>query len=89
MVVVATISSQEGDTLADHEIVLRGEPIAEDEAAFVGEVRKIVDKSLERNAANDVHEVELFEKALHDDLAEFVHRRLRRRPMILTLVIEV
>jgi ribonuclease J len=89
MVVVATISSQEGDTLADHEIVLRGVPLAEDEAAFTRDVGNVVDESLKRAAANDVHDVNLIEESLHDDLAEFVHRRLHRRPMILTVVVEV
>jgi len=89
MVVVATISSQDGETLVDHEIVLRGVPLAEDEAAFTEDVRGAVDESLARAAENDVHEVDLIEKTLHDDLAEFVWRRLRRRPMILPIVVEV
>jgi ribonuclease J len=89
MVVVATISSQDGETLVAHEIVLRGVPLAEDEAAFTEDVRGAVDESLARAAENDVHEVDLIEKTLHDDLAEFVWRRLRRRPMILPIVVEV
>jgi len=64
-------------------------PLAEDEAAFTEDVRGAVDESLARAAENDVHEVDLIEKTLHDDLAEFVWRRLRRRPMILPIVVEV
>jgi ribonuclease J len=33
--------------------------------------------------------VELVQQVLHDDLAEFVYKRLRRRPMILPVVVEV
>ncbi|HSC62581.1 MAG TPA: ribonuclease J [Caldimonas sp.] len=87
--VVATVSADDGETLADHEIVLRGIPLTEDEAVFVTAVRKLVETSLDRAAGNDIHEVELVQQVLHDDLAEFVYKRLRRRPMILPVVVEV
>ncbi|MDP2709682.1 MAG: ribonuclease J [Solirubrobacteraceae bacterium] len=89
MFVVATVSADEGNTVADHEIVLRGVPIAAEEGAFLAEVREAIEDSLDRAADDDVHAVELIEKILHDDLAEFVYKRLRRRPMILPVVVEV
>ncbi len=90
MFVVATISAQDGKTLADHENLLRGIPLAdEDEDSFAGLVREAVEDSLDRAADHDIHEVELIQKTLHDDLAEFVYKRLRRRPMILPVVVEV
>ncbi len=90
MFVVATISAQDGKTLADHEIVLRGIPLAdEDEADFTGRVREAIEDSLDRAADHDVHEVDLVVQRLHDDLAEFVYKKLRRRPMILPVVVEV
>lgn len=48
-----------------------------------------VSASLDRAADDEIHAVELIEKMLHDDLAEFVYKCLRRRPMILPVVIEV
>ncbi len=87
--VVATVSADTGDTLADHEIVLRGIPLTEDEKAFIKATRKTIEAALDRASDNDIHEVELVQQVLHDDLAEFVYKRLRRRPMILPIVIEV
>ena len=87
--VVATVGADEGDTLADHEIVLRGVPLAEDETAFVGEMRAAIEKSLDRAADDEIHEVELVQQVLHDDLTRFVFDRLRRRPMIIPVVVEV
>src|SRR3954452_4099057 len=57
--VVATVSADDGETLTDHEIVLRGIPLTGDENAFVKAVRKLVVKSLDRASDNDIHEVEL------------------------------
>jgi ribonuclease J len=87
--VVATVSADKGDSLADPEIVLRGVPLAEDEKAFVADAAEAVEDSLDRAADEEVHEVELIEKMLHDDLAKFVYKRLKRRPMILPVVVEV
>ena len=90
MFVVATVSAQDGKTLADHEIVLRGVPLAdEDEKAFDGLVREAIELSLDRAADHDIHEVDLIQQHLHDDLAEFIYKKLRRRPMILPVVVEV
>jgi len=89
MFVVATVSADEGETVATPEIVLRGVPISGEESAFVKEVRKAVEDSLDRAADKDIHEVELVQKVLHDDLAKFVYQRLQRRPMILPVVVEV
>ena len=90
MFVVATVSAQDGKTLADHEIVMRGVPLADqDEDAFAGLVREAVENSLDHAADHDIHEVDLIQKHLHDDLAEFVYNKLRRRPMILPVVVEV
>ena len=87
--VVATVSANDGKTLADHEIILRGIPLTEDENAFIKATRKKIEASLDRAADNDIHQVELVQDVLHDDLAEFVYQRLRRRPMILPVIVEI
>jgi ribonuclease J len=89
MFVVVTVSADEGDTLADHEIVLRGVPLAEDEKRFTAAVHEAIELTLDRAADDDVHAVEVIEQMLHDDLSAFVYKRLRRRPMILPVVVEV
>lgn len=87
--VVATVSADEGDTVAPPEVVLRGVPMAGDEASFIAQTQEAIEDSLDRAADDDIHEVELIQKVLHDDLAEFVYKKLKRRPMILPVVVEV
>jgi ribonuclease J len=88
-VVVATISEQDGASVADPEVIFRGVPYPEDAEALLDEIRACVDRSLARAAGEQVSEIDLIQKMLHDDLAELVYDRLRRRPMVLPVVVEV
>jgi ribonuclease J len=88
-IVVATVSSQDGHPLAPPEVIFRGVPFMADEDGIVAEIRETVEGSLADSARDEVREVSLLQEYLHDDVAEFVYERLRRRPMILPVVIEV
>lgn len=87
--VVATISAQDGDTVAPPEIVLRGVPLTGDRDRLYDDLETAIKESLDRAADRDVHEIDALEEALHKDLAKFMHKRLGRRPMILPVVVEV
>jgi ribonuclease J len=90
-IVVATVSAEDGASVAAPEIIFRGVPFLEDRAAdgLVGELRGVVEDSLSRLAEEGVSEPALIQEDLHDDIASFVYERLRRRPMILPVVVEV
>ena len=90
-IVVATVDSEDGSSVAAPEIIFRGVPFLEDDGAdgLVGELRDAVESSLARLAEEGVTEPVLLQQDLHDDIAEFVYDRLRRRPMILPVVVEV
>jgi ribonuclease J len=89
-VVVATVSEQDGESVAPPEVIFRGVP-AQDEpdAALVKEICEVVETSLDRAAHEEIREIDLLQEVLHDDLAAFVYERLRRRPMVLPVVVEV
>jgi ribonuclease J len=88
-VVVATISEQDGSSVADPEVIFRGVPFPEEAEALLDEIRDCVEKSLARAAEEEIREVDLLQQTLHDDLGAFVYDRLRRRPMVLPVVVEV
>jgi ribonuclease J len=88
-IVVATISSDDGSSVAPPEVMFRGVPFVEEADGLVEELRGVVETSLADAAADEVREVALLQEDLHDDVAEFVYERLRRRPMILPVVVEV
>jgi ribonuclease J len=88
-VVVATISEQDGSSVAEPEVILRGVPYPDDAEKVLDEIRATVDASLARAAREEIREIDLLQQVLHDDLAAFVYERLRRRPMVLPVVVEV
>jgi ribonuclease J len=88
-VVVATISEQDGRSVAPPEIIFRGVPFTDEADGLVDEIRGAVEKSLAKSAKEQIHEIDLLQDHLHDDVAEFVYGRMKRRPMVLPVVVEV
>jgi ribonuclease J len=88
-IVVVTIAGDDGSSVADPEVIFRGVPFMDQADKLLGEIRVTVDKSLARAAREELREVDLIQQALHDDLAKLVYDRLKRRPMVLPVVVEV
>jgi ribonuclease J len=88
-IVVATISEQDGRSVAPPEVIFRGVPFLEQADDLIEEIRGSIDASLDQAARDGVREVDLLQQQLHDDLAAFVYDRLKRRPMVLPVVVEV
>jgi ribonuclease J len=88
-IVVVTIAEQDGRSVADPEVIFRGVPFPEEAGHLIEEIRGTVDTTLGRAAKEEIREVDLLQQMLHDDLAKLVYDRLRRRPMVLPVVVEV
>jgi ribonuclease J len=88
-IVVATVSEQDGSSVVPPEVLARGVPFLDSEGGFVAELREAVEDSLDRAAEQSITEIDVLESFLHDDLAQYVYRRLKRRPMVLPVVVEV
>jgi ribonuclease J len=88
-IVVATISEQTGESVVPPEVIFRGVPFVEQADELVTDIRHAVEQSLSEAAREGIREIDLLQSELHDDLASFVYDRLRRRPMVLPVVVEV
>jgi ribonuclease J len=88
-IVVATISEQTGESVAPPEVIFRGVPFIEQADELVADIRQAVEQSLSEAARDGIRASDLLQEELHDDLAAFVYDRLRRRPMVLPVVVEV
>ena len=88
-IVVATVSEQDGSSVVPPEVLARGVPFLDGNSEFVEELREAVEDSLDRAAEQHITEITVLESMLHDDLAGFIYGRLKRRPMVLPVVVEV
>jgi ribonuclease J len=88
-IVVATVSEQTGESVVPPEVIFRGVPFIEQADELLADIRAEVERSLVSSARDGVREIDLLQQELHDDLAAFVYERLRRRPMVLPVVVEV
>src|SRR5689334_21121879 len=82
-IVVATISEQDGQSVAPPEVIFRGVPFVAEADELIEDIRGAVEDSLARAASDGIRETDLVQQELHDDLAAFVYDKLKRRPMVL------
>jgi ribonuclease J len=88
-IVVATISSDDGSVVADPEVIFRGVAFLEEADGLVEDLKDLVEDQLEDSAKAGKRENHLVEEDLHDAIGKFVWQRLKRRPMVLPVVVEV
>jgi ribonuclease J len=88
-IVVVTIAEQDGRSVADPEVIFRGVPFLDEADELVEEIRSTVEDTIERAAKDEIREVDVVQEMLHDDMAKLVYDRLKRRPMVLPVVVEV
>jgi ribonuclease J len=89
LIIVATISEQDGSSVVAPEVLARGVPFLDEGGRIVEDLREAVEDSLDRAAEQRITEIDVLESMLHDDLAGFIYDRLKRRPMVLPVVVEV
>jgi len=88
-IVVATISADDGSVVADPEAIVRGVALPDGGEDLVDELKDVVEDSLEDAAEAGTREVHLIQEDIHDAIAKLIYQKLRSRPMILPVVVEV
>jgi ribonuclease J len=88
-IVVVTIAEQDGRSMADPEVIFRGVPFLDEADELIEEIRSTVEDTIERAAKDRISETDVVQDMLHDDMAKLVYDRLKRRPMVLPVVVEV
>ncbi len=89
VIVVATIAADDGEVVADPELITRGTSVLGDDSEILDELTDLVEDTLERAADAKVRNHDLIQSDLHDAVAGFIHKRLKSRPMIVPVVVEV
>jgi ribonuclease J len=88
-IVVATVSSDDGAVVADPEVIFRGVSFVGEGDGLIDDLKDVVEDCLEEAAEAGNREVHLIQEDMHDAIAKLVYEKLRRRPMVLPVVVEV
>jgi ribonuclease J len=89
LVVVVTLSKQEGKILSGPDIISRGFVYVRESEGLLEEANKIVSNTLLKLMNENVNEWASLKTQVKDALGRFLYEQTRRRPMILPIIMEV
>ncbi|MEI7026317.1 ribonuclease J [Paenibacillus sp. y28] len=89
LVVVVTLSKQDGAILSGPDIISRGFVYVRESEGLLDEANRIVTSTLHRLMSENVNEWASLKTHVKDALGRFLYEQTRRRPMILPIIMEV
>lgn len=87
--VVVTLDAKTGRVIGEPELVMRGVTLPEGDAELTEEARQRIGKTLARTAKERATDQSVIKNALRESLSQFIWERVRRRPLVLPIVMEV
>jgi ribonuclease J len=89
LVVVITLSKQEGKILSGPDIISRGFVYVRESETLLDEANRIVSSTLNKLMSENVNEWASLKNHVKEALGRFLYEQTRRRPMILPIIMEV
>lgn len=89
LVVVVTLSKQEGKILSGPDIISRGFVYVRESEGLLEEANRIVSGTLSKLMTENVNEWASLKTHVKDALGRFLYEKTKRRPMILPIIMEV
>ncbi|GGA39312.1 ribonuclease J [Paenibacillus physcomitrellae] len=89
LVVVVTLSKQDGKIVSGPDIISRGFVYVRESEGLLDEANRIVSSTLEKLMSEKVNEWASLKTNVKDALGRFLYEQTRRRPMILPIIMEV
>ncbi|MFD1426240.1 ribonuclease J [Kroppenstedtia sanguinis] len=89
LVVVVTLSKNNGKILSGPDIISRGFVYVRESEKLLDEANRIVTQTMEKCANERVSEWASLKTSIRDALSRFLYDKTRRRPMILPIIMEV
>lgn len=87
--IVVTIDKQSSSIAAGPDIVSRGFVYIKESEELLREARNVVKKSLDECLGRNVTEWSVIKTTIKGDLGEFLYKKMKRRPLILPVIMEV
>ena len=89
LVIIMTVSSQDGSMISDPEIITRGFVYVKDNADLMEEMRRVVFESIESCERQRITDWAGIKGKVKTNLSGYLYKATRRSPMILPVIMEV
>lgn len=89
MVIVVTISKENGKVAAGPDIISRGFVYVRESEDLMEEARQVVRNALNACEKQNIKEWSVLKSSIRDSLKDFLYEKTKRRPMILPVIMEV
>ncbi len=89
LVIVVTLSKQEGKVLSGPDIISRGFVYVRESEGLLEEANRIVSNTLSKLMSDNVNEWASLKTHVKEALGRFLYEQTKRRPMILPIIMEV
>lgn len=89
IVVVCTLSSDDGHVISGPDVVSRGFVYVRESEPLIDEARGLVTTVLENCAEDNIHDWGTLKTRIKDELSRLLYDRTRRSPMVLPIIMEV
>lgn len=89
IVVVITISKQEGKVVSGPDIISRGFVYVRESVDLMDEARDMVKKTLDKCDRKSISDWSTLKTNIREDLRGFLYHRTKRNPMILPIIMEI
>lgn len=89
IVVVCTISADDGQVISGPDVVSRGFVYVRESEPLIDEARKLVSDVLDTCIQNNIHDWGTLKTRVKDELSRMLYDRTKRSPMILPIIMEV
>jgi len=88
-VVIVTVNLSNGELLGDPEIVMKGFAVEEAIEKVLDEAKNKIIESMERSAKEQVTDIGILQTHVREAVGRHLNQRIRRRPMIIPVIVEV
>ena len=89
VVVVATVDLGAGDIISGPDIVSRGFVYVKESEELMDGARRVVRTALERALARGIYDFAQLKLLMREDLARFINKETKRKPMILPVIMSI
>ena len=89
IVVVVSMSSQDGSVISGPDIITRGFIYVKESEGLMEELRQITVDTLERCAAERLTDWATIKSTIKNDMSTFLYKKTKRNPMILPVIMEI